>query len=73
VQWQTFQTEILEIKYNEKNISEVLEMTVDDAISFFSAERPSNTEKKIVQKLIPLSDVGWDMFTRTGLQHFERR
>jgi excinuclease ABC subunit A len=53
-----FKQEILEIKYNDKNISEVLEMTVDDAIDFFSAERPSNTEKKIVQKLIPLSEVG---------------
>jgi excinuclease ABC subunit A len=54
-----FKQEILEIKYNEKNVAEVLEMTVDDAIDFFrTSERPSNTEKKIVQKLIPLSDVG---------------
>lgn len=54
-----FKQEIQEIKYNEKNISEVLEMTVDDAIQFFSSsEKPSHTEKKIVQKLTPLSDVG---------------
>jgi excinuclease ABC subunit A len=34
-------------------------MTVDDAIDFFSSsERPTNSEKKIVQKLMPLADVG---------------
>lgn len=54
-----FKQEILEIKYQDKSISDVLEMTVDDAIEFFNKpERPSNTEKKIVQKLAPLSDVG---------------
>jgi excinuclease ABC subunit A len=54
-----FKQEILEIKYNDKNVSEVLEMTVDDAIDFFSAsQRPSNAEKKIVQKISPLSEVG---------------
>jgi excinuclease ABC subunit A len=54
-----FKQDILEITYNEKNISDILNMTVDDAIYFFdSAMRPTNTEKKIVQKLKPLSDVG---------------
>ncbi len=54
-----FKQDILEITYADKNISDVLNMTVDDAIDFFSAsQRPSNTEKKIVQKLQPLSDVG---------------
>ncbi|MGZ4117584.1 MAG: excinuclease ABC subunit UvrA [Bacteroidia bacterium] len=54
-----FKQDILDITYNEKNISDVLNMTVDDAIYFFdSAMRPTNTEKKIVQKLKPLSDVG---------------
>ena len=54
-----FKQEVLEIIWNNKNISDVLNMTVDDAIIFFkSSERPSNTEKKIVQKLTPLSDVG---------------
>ncbi len=54
-----FKQDILEITFQEKNISDVLEMTVDDAITFFNmAERPTNTEKKIVQKLTPLSDVG---------------
>jgi excinuclease ABC subunit A len=54
-----FKQDILEITYKEKNISDVLNMTVDDAIYFFdSFEKLSNTEKKIIQKLKPLSDVG---------------
>ncbi len=62
-----FKQDILEITFNPsttlgtgfKNISDILDMTVDDAISFFdSAERPTNQEKRIVQKLQPLSDVG---------------
>jgi excinuclease ABC subunit A len=54
-----FKQDILEIKYNDKNISDVLELTVDEAIDFFNtSDRPTNTEKKIVQKLLPLSDVG---------------
>jgi excinuclease ABC subunit A len=60
-----FKQDVLEITYTPvqgaepKNISDVLSMTVDDAITFFdSPQRPGNTEKKIVQKLKPLSDVG---------------
>jgi len=54
-----FKQDILEITYQDKNISDILNMTVDDAIDFFSLpQRPTNTEKKIVQKLQPLSDVG---------------
>ncbi len=54
-----FKQDVLEITYKEKNISDVLNMTVDDAISFFdSSERPTNSEKKIVQRLLPLSEVG---------------
>ena len=54
-----FKQDILEITYNEKSISDVLDMTVEEAILFFSSsERASNTEKKIVQKLKPLQDVG---------------
>ncbi|MEO6902639.1 MAG: excinuclease ABC subunit UvrA [Bacteroidia bacterium] len=54
-----FKQDILEITYQEKNISDVLHMTVEDAIDFFSTNpSPSNTEKKIVQKLKPLAEVG---------------
>lgn len=54
-----FKQDTLEIMYRDKNISDILNMTVDEAIDFFNTpERPTNTEKKIVQKLMPLSDVG---------------
>lgn len=49
-----FQKEVLHVKYNEQNIADILEMTVDDAISFFT----KNKQDKIVQKLKPLHDVG---------------
>lgn len=47
-----FKQEILEIKYNEKSIAEVLEMTVDDAIEFFAKE------KSVYNRLRPLQEVG---------------
>lgn len=49
-----FKDEILDIKFDEKNISDILHLTVDDAISFFQ----DNDQKKIVTKLKPLQDVG---------------
>ena len=47
-----FKEEILEVTYREKNIYEVLEMSVDEALAFFK------DEKDILQKIKPLSDVG---------------
>lgn len=47
-----FKNEILEITYKDKNIAEVLDMTIDDAIEFFK------DEKSVVNKLIPLQEVG---------------
>lgn len=47
-----FKEEVLEVKYNDKSIHDVLEMSVDEAIDFFRAE------KDLVRKLMPLSDVG---------------
>ncbi len=47
-----FKEEVLEVKYNDKCIHDVLEMSVDEAIDFFRAE------KDLVRKLMPLSDVG---------------
>ena len=49
-----FKNEILEIKFDEKNISDVLHMTVDEALEFFK----ENDEQKIVTKLKPLQEVG---------------
>lgn len=47
-----FKDEVLEVKYNDKSIHDVLEMSVDEALEFF------RTEKDLVKKLSPLADVG---------------
>ena len=47
-----FKEEVLEVTYREKNIYDVLEMGVDEAIRFFA------DEKDVVNKIKPLSDVG---------------
>lgn len=49
-----FKDSILEIKFHEKNIADVLHMTIDEAISFFAKHK----ENKIAQKLQSLQDVG---------------
>ena len=49
-----FKKEILEIYFEGKNIDDILTMTIDDAIAFFTAAK----QTKIVQKLQPLQDVG---------------
>ncbi|MBQ2321393.1 MAG: ATP-binding cassette domain-containing protein, partial [Bacteroidales bacterium] len=52
-----FKDDILEVKYRDKNIYDILDMTVNQAIEFFS-QGTGATEKKIVQRLKPLQDVG---------------
>ena len=52
-----FRKDILDVRYNGKNIYDMLEMTIDDAIDFFN-QHPGRNEKRIVEKLKPLSDVG---------------
>ena len=52
-----FKQDILEVKYRDANIFDVLEMTVNQAIEFFDGQTGS-TEKKIVKRLKPLQDVG---------------
>ena len=49
-----FKTNTLEVKFEGKNIYDVLEMTVNQAIEFFT----EHGQKKIVKKLLPLQDVG---------------
>ena len=49
-----FKADTLEVKFQDKNIYDVLEMTVNQAIEFFT----KHGQKKVVKKLIPLQDVG---------------
>ena len=49
-----FKKEVLEVKVGDKNIDDILTLTVDDAIEFFKAQE----QKRIVTKLQPLQDVG---------------
>ena len=49
-----FKKEVLEVQFHKKNIHDVLQMTVEDAINFFR----TNGETKITNKLQPLQDVG---------------
>lgn len=51
---QRFKREILDVRFHDKNISEVLEMTVSEAIEFFS----QYDQRVIVDRLKPLQDVG---------------
>ncbi|WP_292267616.1 excinuclease ABC subunit UvrA [Butyricimonas sp.] len=52
-----FKDEVLEIKYKDKNIYDILEMTVNQAVEFFSSGT-SHSERSIVAKLQKLVDVG---------------
>lgn len=47
-----FKKEVLEVTYKEKNIADILEMSVEEALEFFK------DEKEIYQKLLPLEKVG---------------
>ncbi|QOR74096.1 excinuclease ABC subunit UvrA [Cruoricaptor ignavus] len=49
-----FKSEILEVKLDGKNIAEILDMTVNEALEFFADLQ----EEKIVTKLRPLQEVG---------------
>ena len=51
---QRFKREILDVQFQGKNINDVLNMTVSEAIQFFSEHK----RKAIVNKLKPLEDVG---------------
>lgn len=52
-----FKEDVLEIKYRDKNIYDILEMTVNQAVEFFSTEN-GHSERSIVEKLQKLVDVG---------------
>ncbi|MCX2575763.1 excinuclease ABC subunit UvrA [Pedobacter sandarakinus] len=47
-----FKQQVLDVTYKDKNVSEILDMTIDEAVDFFQSET------KILNKLNPLVDVG---------------
>ncbi len=49
---QRFKQHILDVTYNDKNVAEVLNLTIDEALVFFAKE------PKIIGKIKPLADVG---------------
>ncbi|MDD3458420.1 MAG: excinuclease ABC subunit UvrA, partial [Weeksellaceae bacterium] len=49
-----FKKEILEVRYHQKNISDILHMTIDEAVEFFQKQN----EERIVEKLLPLQETG---------------
>ncbi len=51
---QRFKRDILEVKFHNKDICDILNMTVSEAISFFNTHK----QKTIVNRLRPLEDVG---------------
>ena len=52
-----YKRDVLDITYRGKNIADILDLTVDEAIEFFS-EASGTVEKRIVRRLQPLADVG---------------
>jgi excinuclease ABC subunit A len=52
-----FKPEVLEVRYRDKNINDVLNMTINQAIEFFSEESGA-AEQRIVRRLLPLQQVG---------------
>ncbi len=52
-----YKRDILDVRFNGKNIYEVLELTIDEAIEFFGESR-DKTCKRITARLKPLADVG---------------
>ena len=52
-----FKPEILEVRYKGLNIDDILNMSVEEAISFFSSQEDA-TAKRIAERLQPLVDVG---------------
>jgi excinuclease ABC subunit A len=48
-----FKQEIQEVQYEGKDVAEILDMTVDEAIDFFRVSEP-----KLVERLMPLQEVG---------------
>ena len=57
-----YKTETLEISYREKSISDLLELTLQEALDFFSAD-PDKLAQKVAEKIQPLVAVGLGYLT----------
>jgi len=55
---QRYKEDILDIKVGDKNIYNILTLTVDEAIDFFQTIEVGSNVKKLIEKLKPLQDVG---------------
>ena len=53
-----FKDEILDVKYRDKTICDVLDMSIDEAITFFGEDASNATCRRIVERLMPLQEVG---------------
>jgi excinuclease ABC subunit A len=47
-----FKAEVLEVVHKDKNIADILDMTVDEGLEFFKDKKP------VYEKILPLQDVG---------------
>lgn len=52
-----FKQDVLEVRYRERNIDDILNMSIEDAIAFFSQGK-EDAAQNIARKLQPLVDVG---------------
>ena len=52
-----FKPEVLDVRYREKNIDDILNMSVDEAIAFFAAG-PEDESRAVAEQLRPLQEVG---------------
>jgi excinuclease ABC subunit A len=57
-----YKTETLEILYRDKSISDLLELTLQEALDFFSSD-PDKLAQKVAEKIQPLVDVGLGYLT----------
>lgn len=58
---QRFKHDVLDVRYRDKNINDVLNMTISEAISFFNnddTKKKGSVNKAIIDRLKPLEDVG---------------
>lgn len=53
-----YKDEILEVTYKDHNVADILDLTVDEAVEVFGKGEGGVREKRIVEKLEPLREVG---------------